>query len=77
MLRLVPRFRFSTLGVWLAGLATPVLMLLAIAYVHHIPAEPGVLRLSGDWKIAEGDSPDWSEPSLNDTAWRTLRLPGF
>lgn len=77
MLSRLLRSRVSMLGVWLAGLATPALMLLAIAYVHHIPAVPGVLRLTGDWRIAEGDSPGGSEPSLDDTAWRALRLPGF
>lgn len=33
------------------------------------------LDLSGPWRLAPGDDPRFSEPSLDDSRWRTLNVP--
>jgi sigma-B regulation protein RsbU (phosphoserine phosphatase) len=34
------------------------------------------IDLSGDWRIKKGDNPGYSDPALDDSRWRIVRLPG-
>ena len=32
--------------------------------------------LDGDWKVNTGDDPRFAAPDFDDSAWRTVRVPG-
>ena len=51
--------------------------LLAILLQARFAAPPsGTLELAGAWRFRTGDSAAFARPSLNDSAWATLPVPG-
>ena len=52
-----------------------LLALFALSFPACAQLLPWV-ELSGDWLFHAGDDPQFSQPGLDDSEWRTVRLPG-
>ncbi|MCX7801253.1 MAG: DUF4982 domain-containing protein [Fimbriimonadales bacterium] len=47
--------------------------------IEDLPPAEGVPKgldvVSGTWRFRKGDDPSWKEPTLDDSDWKTVRLP--
>ncbi|NJM15046.1 MAG: prolyl oligopeptidase family serine peptidase [Bacteroidales bacterium] len=49
-------------------------MMLCLALPRYAEAQDAI-HLKGTWKFSTGDNASWSQPSFNDTAWKSIKVP--
>ena len=60
-------------------LLTASTMVFSFAKLAGAPADPLPLEMKLDqgWRFCAGDDPAFAAPAFDDSAWRTIEVPGF